>query len=198
MVSHVEKNGVIYFQAGDPIKIKDYLSNKEDNLKKLQKDFKKFLPELENIHKSSKQMQKVSFYQGFKGLITVHEHTYQKLKKGETYYYLGIPKEQPEPHHLYWQRDHQKRIKAKIKCQLLFNQNTSKEILKNRNKYKFCEARYLPINIKTPSYFLIYKDTVAITIPSENPISIEIISQEVADSFKAYFDEFWKKSKSLK
>lgn len=131
-------------------------------------------------------------------MISVHEHIYQKLKKGDSYYYLGIPKDQPETHHLYWQRDHLRRVDAGIKCQLLFNQNTPKEILKNRNKYKHSEARYLPIDIKTPSYFLIYKDTVAITIPSENPISIEIISQEVADSFKSYFDEFWKKSKSVK
>ncbi len=99
---------------------------------------------------------------------------------------------------MYWQKDHLRRAKAGIRCKLLFNQDTPIEILKNRDKYRFCEARYLPGDIKTPSYFLIYKDTVAITIPSENPISIEIISQEIADSFKAYFDEFWRKSKPLK
>ena len=131
-------------------------------------------------------------------MVTAHEHNYQKLKRGETYYCLGIPKDQPETHHLYWQRDHLRRIKAGIKCQFLFNQDTPKEILKNRNSYKGCESRYFPIDIITPSYTLIYKDTVVIIIPSENPISIEIVSQEVADSFEAYFKEFWKRSKVFK
>jgi sugar-specific transcriptional regulator TrmB len=197
LVSFVDKKGVTYFQASDPVKIKDYMKEKQENLEKLKNKFESFLPELES-YKDSKTSQKVSIYTGFKGLITVHEHTYQKLGKGETYYYMGIPKEQPQTHHLYWQRDHLRRIKSGIKCQFLFDADTPKEILKNRNKYKNCDARYMPININTPTYFLIYKDTVAITIPSENPISIEIISQEIADSFKAYFEEFWGKSKRLK
>jgi hypothetical protein len=33
---------------------------------------------------------------------------------------------------------------------------------------------------------------------SGEPISIEIVSQKVTDSFRAYFDEFWKRSKPFK
>lgn len=197
LVSHVEKKGVTYFQAVEPSKIKDYLQEKERNLRELEKDFENFLPQLQAFHKEAARVQKVSVYQGLKGLITVHEHTYLKLKKGETYYYIGIPKFQPEPHHLYWQRDHVRRAKAGIKCKLLFNKDTSRKILENRNKYKGCDARYMPVDIKTPSYFAIYKDTVMITIPSVNPLTIEIVSQEIADSFMAYFEEFWKLSEKV-
>jgi sugar-specific transcriptional regulator TrmB len=197
LVSHVEKKGVTYFQAVEPKKIKDYLQEKEMTLKKLERDFENFLPQLEAFHKEAARVQKVSVYQGLKGLITAHEHLYLKLKSGEEYYYLGIPKDQPEPHHLYWQRDHIRRAKAGIKCQLLFNEDTSRKILNNRNSYNGCEARYMPVGVKTPSYFAIFKDTVIITIASINPIAIEIISQEVADSFMAYFEEFWKLSEAI-
>lgn len=195
LVSHYEENGVMYFQASEPAKIKDFIKEKKDKLKQLENEFEKFLPELESYNQDNKQVQKVSFYQGLKGLTTAHEHLYQKLTKGDSYYYLGIPANQPETHHLYWQRDHLRRIEAGIKCKLLFNKDTPIEILKNRNKYNDCDARYMGSTIKTPSYFLIYADTVMIAIASKNPIAIEIISEEIANSFKQYFNEFWKLSK---
>ncbi len=193
LASHIERNGTTYFQAVEPAKIKDYLKKKEEELQKLEKEFQTFLPTLEAFHKE-KTTEKVSVYQGAKGLITAHEHIYLKLKKGDTYYYMGIPAFQPQPHHLYWQRDHERRVKTGIKCRLLFNKDTSSEILKNRNSYKGCEARHMPTSIKTPAMFLIYKDTVVIATQYPAVIAIEITSQEIANSFKAYFDEYWKKS----
>jgi len=198
LASHVEKNGVTYFQAAEPSKIKDYIKEKEETISKLKQDFEEFLPQLEEAYEFPGKIQKVTLYQGLKGLVTAHEHTYLKLKKGEEYCYLGIPKNQPETHHLYWKRDHIRRSKLGMKCRLLFNQDTPQSTLKNRNSYKGCNARYMPTGIKTPSYFLIYKDTVMIAIPSEKPIAIEIISADVANSFKAYFEEFWKQTKPLK
>ncbi len=197
LVSHVERNGVIYFQAVEPSKIKDYLNRKEQEIKELKNSFDIFLPQLEAMQKEVGKVQKATIYQGLKGLTTAHEHIYLKLKKGDEYYFLGIPKNQPQSHHLYWQRDHLRRIKEGIKCKLLFNKDTPKEILRNRNSYKGCDARYIPTNIKTPSYFLIYKDTVMIAIPSLDPLAIEIISQEIADSFKTYFEVFWKNTEKF-
>jgi len=198
LVSHIEENGVTYFIASEPNKIKDLIKRKEEEIKHLEKEFEQFLPQLESFNQENKKTQKVSLYQGLKGLTTAHEHLYLKLKRGDEYYYLGIPADQPESHHLYWQRDHERRVEEGIKCKLLFNKDAPKEILENRNKYKGCEARYMESNIKTPSYFLIYADTIVIAIASKNPIAIEIISEEIANSFKQYFKEFWKLSKPLK
>lgn len=197
LASHIERNGVTYFQAVEPTKIKDYLKKKEQELQQLEKEFENFLPTLEAFHKET-ATEKVSVYQDSKGLITAHEHLYLKLKKGEWYYYMGIPAFQPQPHHLYWQRDHERRIQTGIKCKLLFNKDTPKEILKNRNSYKGAEARHMPTSIKTPAMFMIYKDTVVIATQHPAVIAIEITSQQIADSFLAYFNEFWKESKPLK
>ena len=135
---------------------------------------------------------------GMDALIKAHEKTYDILKKGEEYVCLGIPKYQPEEHHQYWQRDHKRRIKTGIKCRLLFNNDTSKSTLKNRNSYEGCDSRYMPIDIKTPSYTFVYKDQVTMAIPKKEPIVIEIKNKEVAESFKAYFETFWKLSKRFK
>ena len=69
---------------------------------------------------------------------------------------------------------------------------------RSRNSYEGCDARYMATDIKTPAYFLIYKDTVMMAIPSTNPITVEIVSQEIADAFMAYFEEFWKRTKKFR
>ncbi len=78
---------------------------------------------------------------------------------------------------------------------MLFNADTPKEVLRNRNSYWGCEARYMPISVETPAWFLIYKDTVVIILQGDEPMAIEINNKQITKSFKEYFDAFWKLSK---
>ena len=105
LVSHIEKSGVIYFQAVEPGKIKDYLHQKEEDLKQLQDKFEHFLPQLELYQQDAGKVENVMVYSGFKGIRTAHEHLYLKLKRNDVYYSLGIPAYQPEEQHLYWKKD---------------------------------------------------------------------------------------------
>jgi len=196
LASYIIKEKTKYFQAAQPQKILDFIDSREKELEKNRMEVEKLLPQLILKQKSAKESG-AQIFEGFKGIHTVHEHTYLKLKRGEEYFYLGIPESQEEKYHLYWNRDHVKRKKAGIKCRLLFNQGTNQKTLKNRNRFKGCDARYMPIDIKTPAWFLGYKDVIVIGLQSDKGIAIEIINQEIADSFKAYFEEFWKKSKKF-
>ncbi len=90
-----------------------------------------------------------------------------------------------------------RRVKVGIKLRVLFNRETDEGILKNRNSFKGCDARYMPEGIKTPASFLTFKDTTVIVLQHPNPIAVEIVNQEIADSFQAYFEEFWKRSKKI-
>ena len=194
LVSYITKNKTKYFEAARPNKILDYIDEREKKLKENKKKVESLLPEL-LLKQNFSEKSGASIYTGFKGLITSHEKAFSKLKKGDEYCCLGVPSFQPKEQHLYWQRDHLRRIKSGIKTRLLFNKDTPKEIMKNRNSYKGADARYMETDIKTPAYFMIYKDTVMIGIPSKDSIAIEIINQEIRDAFQAYFEEFWKKSK---
>lgn len=197
LAGHVEERGVVRFQAVEPAKIRDYIRRKETNLKELGEKFENFLPRLESWKRGAEEVQKVTLYQGFEGIITVHEHTYPKLKRGEEYYYMGIASTQTERHHRYWLKDHLRRIKAGIKCKLLYNRDVPLEILKGRNEFPGCDARYMPKGIQPPAWFLGYKDTVSICVPTGKTITVEIISQEIADSFREYFDAVWAKAKQF-
>ena len=55
-----------------------------------------------------------------KGLITAHEHSYLKLKKGDEVLVLGITEYQPDVQHRYWMQEHIRHGKAGIKNRLLF------------------------------------------------------------------------------
>ena len=141
--------------------------------------------------------QDVHVSHGMGALIKAHEKTYDALKKGEEYVYMGIPKHQPIEHYEYWHKDHKRRSEAGIKCKLLFNQDTPQSVLSKAMHYGGCDSRYMPTGIKTPSYMLIYKDNIMMVIPKKDPIVIEIKNKEVAKSFKAYFDAFWKLTKKF-
>lgn len=137
-------------------------------------------------------------YYGFEGMAAVHEKTYSRLSKGEEYFYIGGPSSQPESLHAYWRRDHLRRIKAGIKCKILFHPKMEKSVLANRNSYEGADARYMSIAIDSPVWILGYKDVTVLTVVAKNPITIEIANQQIADSFRAYFEEFWKKSKPFR
>ncbi len=195
LVSFITEEKTKYFQAAEPKKLLQYLEEREKRLQENKKQVQALLPELELKQKLAKDSQ-VNVYKGFRGITTAHEHIYDKLGKGDEYYYLGIFPSQESYFHAYWQKDHKRRAKAGIHCKLLFNQGTDINILHNRNSYKYCDSRYMPLPMKTPAWFMGYKDTAVIGL-QEKQIAIEIVDQQIADSFKAYFDEFWKLSKKI-
>lgn len=195
LVSYVSKEKIKYYQASDPSKIFDYIQKKEKDFQQNKSRIQTLLPLL--LQKKSEEAVDVRVFEGFQGLISAHEHTYQELKKGEEYFYLGITQEQPEYYHSYWNKDHKRRVRAGIFCRLLFHPSTSQEILRNRNKYTGCDARYMPLFINTPAWFMGYRDYTVISFPSSKPVTIQIKNKEIAFSIKSYFETFWKKSKKF-
>src|SRR3989338_702563 len=184
LVSYIVKQKTKYYQAEDPIKFQDYIDQKEKTLEQQRKAMNELIPQLQLQKQSAKKSSEAQIYEGFKGIITVAEHTYLKLKKGEEFYSWGIPTNQEERYDLYWKRDPLRRAKAGITCKMLFNHGTPRSTLLNRNSYKGSEARYMPPGIETPSWFLNYKDVTAIFLQSKEMV-IEIIDKEIADSFKS-------------
>lgn len=197
LVSYIVKEKTKYFQAAEPNRIFDYIEERAAKLQESKKNVEKLFPQLLLKQRAAKESE-ARIFVGFKGMITVHEHTYRKLKRGEEYFYMGIPPEQPKYYHAHWQKDHVRRAKAGIKCRLLFHPKTDRKILENRNSYPGCDARYMPTEINTPGWFMGYKDVAVIGYPSSSPITLEIVNKEIADSFRAYFEEFWKQSKPFK
>ncbi len=195
LASHGDRRGVRCFFAVEPSKIRDYLSEKKEELERIESDFERFLPKLEAYHKGAGKGHFVSVYQGVKGLKVAHEHIYMKLGKGDSYVAIGAPGLSAwKGTERFWQKDHLRRAAAGIGCRILFNADVDKAVPRDRNRQPLCEARYMPIGMVTPAEIEVFKDTTLLITISEEPVVIEIVSQEIANSFRAYFDQFWKKS----
>lgn len=198
LVSYIIKDQIKHYQASPPHNILDYLDKQKESITLTKTEVEKILPQLSKLQTLT-TLNQATIYEGFKGLMTVYQKRFEKLKEGDEYINLGLPAIQPEHHHAFWQKDHRERVKRKIKAKLLYNIKVSNEVLRNRNSFWGCDARRMPLDIDTPSWILIYKDTVVIAIPQGNmPISIEIVNKEVAESFFKYFEWFWKKSQPFK
>jgi HTH-type transcriptional regulator, sugar sensing transcriptional regulator len=198
LVSYVIKGEFKHYQAAPPNQLLDYIDSQKGKLDETRKDLVKALPEL-LLRRSSQKLNQATIYEGFKGIMTVYEKRFEKLKEGDEYLNLGLPAIQPEHYHAFWEKDHVIRAKKKIRAKLLYDVDVSDDVLINRNGYKYCDARRMPLDIQTPAWILIYNDTVVIAIPQGiQPLAIEIVNKEVADSFRKYFNWFWENSKPFK
>ena len=207
LASFIIKEKTKYFTAADPKKIIEYIDERKEKLEENKNKIETLLPQLIALTKPSEDFN-VTVFEGFKGFITAWETMYSKLKKGDEYHSWGVYPMQEERFDLYWQRDHLRRKKVGFKGKILFNQGTDKKTLKNRNKYWGCEARYMPSDIKTSAWFVVYGDVTNISLQTrkfeengntiEKPLSIIITSKEIAETFESYFQDLWKRSKSFK
>ena len=207
LASYIVKEKTKYFRAAEPKRIIDFIEEKREKLDENKKLIEKIIP---NLSAASQDINEttVQIFEGFNGFLTAWEYCYSKLKKGDEYHSWGVYPLQEERFHLYWQRDHKKREKIGFKGKILFNKGTDKDTLKNRNSYWGCEARYMPIDIKTPAWFVVYKDLPNISLQTKKfeedggvtkkPLSVVIINKEIAETFEAYFQDLWNKSKPFK
>ena len=198
LVSYIFKERTKYFQAAQPEKLLDYVEERKKQLDENKNKIQELIPQL-LLQQQIAPKSEATIYEGFKGIMTVHDKRFEKLKKGDEYFFFGLPAKQPEYYHAYWKRDHQKREKLGIRCRMLYNSEVDDSVLRNRNSFKLCDARRMPINVDTPAWILGYKNVTVIGLPfTEKPLAFEIINKEVADSFRNYFEWFWKKSKPFK
>ena len=198
LVSYIIKEKTKQFQAASPHNLIAFIEDRKKEMDENIVEIQTLIPKLILKQTMSKKSE-ATIYEGFKGIITVHDKRLEKLKKGDEYFFFGLPSEQPKYFHAYWQRDHVKRAKLGIKCRLLYNQQVKDEILINRNSYSLCDARRMPLDVDTPAWILGYNEVTVIGLPfGESPIAFEIVNKDVATSFKNYFEWFWKRSKEFK
>ncbi|MFH1850581.1 MAG: helix-turn-helix domain-containing protein [archaeon] len=190
LASYMVKDKTKYFQANEPSKIIDYLDNEENRIRKSREKLSKVMPLLIGERGTGKDTS-VQVYEGFEGIMTAHDHVFTGLRKGDEYFFYGIPAFQEERYHERWNAAHRKRVKLGIRCRMLFNPGTPHFVMENRNSYKGSEARYMPSGIETPAWIMVYRDVSLIGLQSRKGMAIEIVNPEIAESFRIYFEMLW-------
>ncbi len=188
VVSKINKNNVLYFQALSPETLFTYLKEKELQIKKEAETLQKALPTLTAL--LPQQPIDIKVYEGVEGFKRVIDRTLGELKKGDMYEAMGVSKT-TEFMRLYALKLYQNQEKIGFKARSIFDEEGAFKIKERKTKNH--EIRILPKGWHTPALFTLYQDIVGIHVGNdEQIISIVIKSKDIAQSFKATFEAMWK------
>jgi sugar-specific transcriptional regulator TrmB len=184
LVSYVIKANRKWFQAAPPNTILGFLDEKRKNVTEI-------LPALQLLKTQTKSEQLAGVYEGIRGYKSAREKLIKELKKGDKLLVLGAPAKANEKLEGWFIYFHTRREKAGIGMKILYNENARKYGL-IRKKWKLTKVKYMKNNAITPAWIEIFKESVAIIIISDNPLTFVIKNKEAVDSFKTYFNMMWK------
>jgi sugar-specific transcriptional regulator TrmB len=195
LTSHKIKEKTKHFQAAEPDKILQYITERENKLKENKKKVEKLLPEL--LLKQNKQPNSDTImYFGDKGILTAHQELYNNINKDDEVYYIGIKQEwfnNNNNNNLLENICLERNNKFnKISKKILINKSLTEENKTNfNNNYNSINIKFLPINLTSDIIFTISSKEVIISINKLTYIAIKIKDKNIVESFKLYFQDFW-------
>ena len=193
LVSEIIKRNIKHFNAAQPIKIKEYLQNKRIAINDAEKKIQKILPNLLYLEKTKSMQPEVSTFFGWEGLGTVYETLIEKAKPQSAWIVIGGSQgEDQERTERFFSKYSRMAYQKGMQIRILFDE-TARAYVKNLEKRigKPHNKRFI-FERKTPTEVAVIEDTTLIIILRKDPVTIRIINQETADSFKQYFEELWK------
>ncbi len=194
LVTQSIKSGTKYYRAKDPMRLLDYLKEKEILLKEKEDQLRKIIPVLKEKYESKKEESFAEVYEGINGFKTFHKLMLDKMKKGETIYVFGAPKEANEKFGAYYVEWNNQRVKKGIKLKILYNSD-SREYGEVRKLLPLTEVRYMKKELETPAWIDIFRDYVVTINVHGTPVCFLIKNKESAESYEKYFDVLWKQAK---
>lgn len=193
LVSAVVKINKKFYEAADPERILDILKEKE----KVIEEAKKLLPELKLDYKMAAKRQEVHHFKGREGLKSIFEDITKTLKKGDEWLIFGSVGKGAIVLPNYLDKWEKRRADSGIKLKMLLN-NTKQGRIRSKelSKVRFTETKLLPEGLISPADIYIYGNKSSINLWSEDmPLSILVENKDIADSFRSFFNWFWKISK---
>lgn len=181
LASSVTKENIKYFQAADPSSIISFIEEKKELAKKI-------LPKLNKIKKSEEGKQKVTMYEGIRGLKSAMSNMIKEIKiRGEHRVFASGNMEPTvgDYYYIYQKEKEKKKIKTKVIYDKSFKKQ--REII----KATYGTIRFYPMG-PFPTDTWIYNDKVLIVTYTANPpIAVLIQSKETSESYKKVFDSLW-------
>ncbi len=171
------------FSHGPPDKLLDMLNEKEEIANTL-------IPQLKTLQKYEREKENILKFRGYAGVKTVLNDVLRSCNEGEEYLVMGsegqLSERMPEFAKIFVARKDEKKLKARI---LIRSTRRSKP------KSRYTKARFVPQDVVSPANVDIYKNKVNIILWSEVPEAIIIDNEDVAETFRSYFEFMWKHAK---
>jgi len=184
-VAQINKDDKNYFIAVDPEKIKNYLHDKEE-------EFESILPSIKKAVKEDSDDKEV-FMSG--GVFAAREALLDLLKFKEPILAFGASRKAVENFgEGFLDEFHKQRIKKKIPMFHIYNPSAVERV-SFINKMRHTHAKCLPKKYDTTISTAFCKDTVLLLNFLEGVFVIKIKSQQIADTYKRYFELMWRMAK---
>ena len=190
LVSSIIKNNIRYFLATPPERILDYLELRKREIVSHEEKIKEIMPGLISQKNQPEKGSTGTLYEGIKGIKTFYELVLKEIKKDEEILVMGIPRHSAEQYEGYFLNWNKKRAEKRAKIKIIFDSN-ARDLGKKREAISFTKIKYLPNNLSTPAWILIYKNGVATIHLAEKPICFLIKDKKVVESYKKFFDLLW-------
>ncbi|MFC1732825.1 TrmB family transcriptional regulator [candidate division KSB1 bacterium] len=181
LICYVVKDGTKCYEATNPENLMNVLKEKEIQLRQI-------LPKLMLDKQLAEKKSEVHVYEGVSSVKMMLNHFIDKKKERITY---GVPKGAVEHMKEFMKHYHERRIDMKIPMRHIYNED-AKERREWLNSLDLTEARYLPQEFNSPVSTSICGDEVVIIMWTKTPLVIQIVNEELADSYKNYFEVLWK------
>lgn len=192
-ISYIIKSGVKYFSPADPQKIKDYISEKKNQINKEEEDFNSLLPELLGRIKARKEETKIEVFLGLKGIGAAYNKELAYAGKAGFVNILGVSSRKHYSNKVYDffvfnQQPKRRSLKLKIRKIL----DSSSRAKRDEEHEKEASIKYF--DFVSPVSYSITDGLLIIGIHSDEKksITITIESKEVAESFIQQFEVLWK------
>lgn len=190
LVTEFYRRGRKHVRAEPPEKL---LKMEEKRLVRLEE----YLPSLISMHERGQKETIVRVEKGNEAVVRLRTGAIEKLNKGEVFYLIGgsgqrfygaMGKE--------FDRIEAKRIKKGVRRKVI-SFESERTITDTREKAKPLTAfRYIAGGNASPASTAIFGNTVGLMIWTEEPIAISLESEELADSYRDFFETLWKTAKN--
>ncbi len=197
LVSYTITANKKYFRAEDPQRLTEFVAEQKQNLEAQETKLKEVVSELIKKQVKTEAKQETYIYGGIKGIKTALEFFLKVIKKNDTFYVIDASRSSNEKLMGYFNDFHKRRAQQKINYKIIYG-HESMQFAKERKTYALTKVKVLPKTVRIPSVFWIFQDYVVISVFSEEPVALVIKSQQISDSFMAYFDVMWNISEDLK
>lgn len=183
LITHIIEGKIRHYQAVEPKLLIGFIEEKKARLEKI-------LPELEAKREMQKEKPKAAVFQGIRGvkeLISLMLETESK----EYFAYGGPQKANDLLGTYFWEGFHKKRVKKKIKANLIFHASLewwAKEL----NKLSLTTIKITEKNFEELTETIICGKKVAIIIYLDNPFGFLIEEETAARSYIKFFEILWK------
>ena len=180
LVSYAKEEHRRVYHAASPEKLLEFLDVKK-------REIQGILPQLSAIYHSPPVHEEMFFvFKGKNGVKSIFEDI---IKSKVNYDKLGSEGKFKELFPYYYNQYQDKKRENNIACRVIsnFKEKKSAVVTETFGKIKFLSDEFL-----NPATTIIYGHKVAIVIWKDEPIGVLMNSQEVANSYRYYFELLWK------